>query len=531
MSVNLAPGPFGVGGQFFDLNGNQLNGGFIYTYASGTTTPQPTFTTNSTITPIPNSNPIVLSVDGMCPQEIWLTAGIAYRFYVTDSLGNQIYPYTMDDVTGINDFSQIPTGTEWIETGLTPTFVNTTSFTLPGNQTGNFAAKRRIRVQETAGTIYGFVTSSSFLSPSTTVNVTLDGGVNVDSGITDVAFGILNSVNPSIPQYIVAGAGAGVTYTNGIPTITAGGVLPTITATVGSNILTMGYAGGLLDFPSATIGSGAISSLTVPALTLATPNAGATLGSSNAVAYRYWLAVINNAGTPELAVMNTQLGSGQIAAVNESVLISTTILNAASTSAGVWYSAAARSNVVFRLIGYFEATEATAGTWATTPSVIRPYGIGNRKPGELVQYVRAFSTAVVSDATAMFFDNTIPQNTEGGQYLTKAIVPTSALNTLLVDADLSFAPNAAGVAMIALFQDSTANAISGRANSVGTANAIQLPIHHVMQAGTVASTTFNVRAGINGAAQNSMNAQTGGGAVGLFGGTSFSWLTLTEVMV
>lgn len=224
MSVNLAPGPYGTGGQFRNSNNIPLNGGLLYTYASGTTTPQPTFTTAAGN--IQNANPIQMSTDGLLPQEVWLTSGIAYTFYVTDSLGNPIYPYAQDNITGINDFSSIPTGTEWIETGLTPAFVNTTSFTLPGNQTGNFAAKRRVRLQETAGTVYGVVTSSSFSSPTTTINVTMDSGGTVDSGLSDVAYGILNSVNPSIPQIIAAGTGVSVTYVAGIPTIAAVSTYP-----------------------------------------------------------------------------------------------------------------------------------------------------------------------------------------------------------------------------------------------------------------------------------------------------------------
>lgn len=221
MSVNLAPGPFGVGGQFVDLNGRPLNGGLIYTYAAGTTTPQPTFTT--IVGGTPNANPITLSANGILPQEMWLTAGIAYKILVTDSVGNVIYPYTMDNLSGINDFSSIPTGSEWIASGLTSTFVSASSFTVPGDQTvtgsGFFTAKRRLFVMETAGTIYGVVTSSSVTSSVTTVNVAMDGGVVIDSGISAVSYGLLDSINPSIPQYLVAGTNISIPYTNGIPTI------------------------------------------------------------------------------------------------------------------------------------------------------------------------------------------------------------------------------------------------------------------------------------------------------------------------
>jgi hypothetical protein len=229
MSVNLAPGPFGVGGQFFTSAGLPNNGGFIYTYAAGTTTPQATYTTSSGATP--NANPITLSATGTAPQEIWLTAGIAYKFLVTDSLSNPIFSYTLDNILGINDFSSIPVATQWVASGLTPTFINTTSFALPGNQTGIFTANRRIQVVETSGTLTGVVTSSSF-STVTTVNVTLDSGGVVDSGISVVSYGINSALSTSIPQIIVAGSNIGVVYAAGIPTISNTAAVPAVNMVV-----------------------------------------------------------------------------------------------------------------------------------------------------------------------------------------------------------------------------------------------------------------------------------------------------------
>ena len=46
----------------------------------------------------------------------------------------------------------------------------------------------------------------------------------------------------------------------------------------------------------------------------------------------------------------------------------------AADSAGVWYSTTARTNVPYRLLGYLDLTEATAGTYATAPSVIQGSG-------------------------------------------------------------------------------------------------------------------------------------------------------------
>lgn len=75
----------GAGAQFFDNNGNPLSGGKIYTYAAGTTTPHPTYTTNSDSSF--HTNPIVLDAAGRIPSggEIWLQFGVGYKFVVKTS--------------------------------------------------------------------------------------------------------------------------------------------------------------------------------------------------------------------------------------------------------------------------------------------------------------------------------------------------------------------------------------------------------------------------------------------------------------
>jgi hypothetical protein len=95
MSVNLSP--IGNGFQFFTTTGIPLNGGYIYTYAAGTTTATTTYTTSSGT--IANTNPIQLGTDGRPPNEIWLTAGTNYKFVLADSSNNVIQTY--DNLYGI----------------------------------------------------------------------------------------------------------------------------------------------------------------------------------------------------------------------------------------------------------------------------------------------------------------------------------------------------------------------------------------------------------------------------------------------
>ena len=98
MAVNLSP-VAGAAQQFFSNNGVPLVGGFLYSYAAGTTTPLATYTSSSGATA--NSNPIVLNSAGRLDNEVWLTAGSTYKFLLKDASGVLIATY--DNISGIND--------------------------------------------------------------------------------------------------------------------------------------------------------------------------------------------------------------------------------------------------------------------------------------------------------------------------------------------------------------------------------------------------------------------------------------------
>ncbi len=190
--MSLFLSPIGNGAQFFSASGQPLNQGQLYSYQAGTTTPQATFTTPSGS--VQNANPIILGVDGRPPQEIWQTGGQSYKYVLYDSLSNLIATY--DNIAGINDTS--PTNvSEWIPTNLTPTYISSTSFSLPGNQTSILAQYGRLKSINTGGIIYSTIASVVYTS-LTTVTVTNDSGV-LDSGLSAVSYGFLNPTNSSVP--------------------------------------------------------------------------------------------------------------------------------------------------------------------------------------------------------------------------------------------------------------------------------------------------------------------------------------------
>ena len=95
MAVNLSP--IGNAQQFFENTGVPLNGGLLYTYQAGSTTPLATYTDiNGSVA---NSNPIVLDASGRLTNEVWLTYGFNYKFVLKNSAGSTIGTY--DNIYGI----------------------------------------------------------------------------------------------------------------------------------------------------------------------------------------------------------------------------------------------------------------------------------------------------------------------------------------------------------------------------------------------------------------------------------------------
>jgi hypothetical protein len=145
--------------------------------------------------------------------------------------------------------------------------------------------------------------------------------------------------------------------------------IQTISGSVASNALTIGAGALTLGFRSTTLTSGTITTVSGTPSNLVVPS-GATLGTVSAIASSLAVLALNNAGTIELAVINLSGGND----LTETGLISTTAISAGSASASVAYSTTARTNVAYRVIGRIDSTQTTAGTWATTPSLIQGAG-------------------------------------------------------------------------------------------------------------------------------------------------------------
>lgn len=189
---------------------------------------------------------------------------------------------------------------------------------------------------------------------------------------TNLAAWISSSVNAFTSSSCTGNAATATLATNATTlAATASTKLPTITATAASSALTIDMSAVYLDFRSATLGDGTVTTILVDPAALVV-SSGSTLGTTSAVQSRLAVLVINNAGTGELAVVNMAGGTD----LSETGLITTTAEGGAGAadSATVAYSTTARTSVAYRVVGYIESTQATAGTWATDPSTIQPAG-------------------------------------------------------------------------------------------------------------------------------------------------------------
>lgn len=156
---------------------------------------------------------------------------------------------------------------------------------------------------------------------------------------------------------------------------------------------------------------------------------------------------------------------------------------------------------------------------------------GNVKlAGDTVQVVEATPyTTYSSTSTIIPNDDTIPQNTEGAEFLTVTITPTSASNRLRIEVDAPvMAPSGAIYIIGAIFQDSTANALAVSSITPGVTNYLQsMRISHEMAAGTTSATTFKLRIGPSGGTVYINGISTGR----LFGGAGAIRMRVTEIKV
>ena len=148
--------------------------------------------------------------------------------------------------------------------------------------------------------------------------------------------------------------------------------------------------------------------------------------------------------------------------------------------------------------------------------------------GQLIQTVNTTRVDVVSGTTVMPFDDSIPQKTEGVEFLTVAITPTKNDNKLLISVHLQCQMTNNGQWSMALFQDDTANALAASSERDGASDLEIHSLKHFMTTGTTSETTFKIRSASSGSGTITMNSVAGSRK---YGGVLSSSITVQEIEV
>jgi hypothetical protein len=220
---------------------------------------------------------------------------------------------------------------------------------------------------------------TDFVKVASTVLTALTGTLTAGNGGTGAATLAANNVllgnGTGALQVVAPGTSGNVLTSDG--TIWQSTALPLnpqiqpISASVAASALTISASALKLDFRSTTLGSGTVTTVSGTPANLVI-SSGSTLGTVSAQQSRIVVIALNNAGTIELAAVNIS-GGNQL---DETNLITTTAEGGAGAadSANVVYSTTARTSLAYRVIGFIQSTQATAGTWATAPSTIQGTG-------------------------------------------------------------------------------------------------------------------------------------------------------------
>ena len=328
----------------------------------------PTFTTPALGTPssgtLTNCTglPVSTGISG-------LASNVA-TFLATPSSANLAAALTDETGTGANVFANSPTLTS--PTLVTPA-LGTPSALVGTNITGTATAFTASNVTTNANLTGGVTSVGNAATVVTNANLTGD--------VTSVGNATTLTNAPVIAKVLtgyVSGAGTvaatdsilqAIQKLNGNDATNSSKIQP-ITASVASSAMTVTLNPTSLDFRATPLTSGTVNTRTVAtAISVVVPST-ATLGTVSTIQSRIVVLALDNAGTIELAVVNISGGTN----LDETTLISTTAISAAATSATVVYSTTARTSLPFRVVGFIQSTQATAGTWVTAPSTIQGYG-------------------------------------------------------------------------------------------------------------------------------------------------------------
>ena len=149
--------------------------------------------------------------------------------------------------------------------------------------------------------------------------------------------------------------------------------------------------------------------------------------------------------------------------------------------------------------------------------------------GKVLQRVYVESGALITaSSNSIPEDDTIPQNTEGTEVMTLAITPTSATSKLHIFANMFGSHSASTRTGIALFVDTTADALAFTDSANGGATTMMNTyLQHVLTSGSTSARTYKIRMG--GMASSGTLSFNGQAGARKFGGVILSSIIIMEI--
>jgi hypothetical protein len=281
----------------------------------------------------------------------------------------------------------------------------------------------------TAGQIIGVIIANTNASPGTTpqaVTLFAPGTVGTTASSSGtVTSAICNGVTITTsgtcpPPYGIVNHGLTASASAGALTIS-------LTDNTGTTPSSSSPVNAYFRNVTGTTGSWTQLSVT-SSLSLTIPS-GATMNVTSSTAFRLWVVLFNNGGSPALGVINCTSSTSIFPLVEG--LASTTAISGSSNSSGVIYTSAGLTSKAYLIVGYVEwnSTGLTAGTWTTTQlALIQSFGPGVKRPGDTIQVQTASSIASNTSTSNSFGTGSAPANSA-----TVSITPQSAANPVEAD--------------------------------------------------------------------------------------------------
>ena len=547
--------------QFFDNSGNPLSGGLLYSYEVTSTTPKALYTTSAATVEL--SNPVVLDGYGRVSTGIYGSG--QYRLILKNSAGTTIWD--VDNIALYNTSTTSSSGSTYLDPDIN--IIENNDFT----KFQTTASTSRANQVECADKWY-HISQTGANNVSQTSGATLDTLGTVALRITQAQaaaqrMGLLQTVknhkvvplrSAVIQEFVRVRCSIATTIKAAI--IFRNGVLDSSSAmstALVNNWASSSYTIGGFFINDANYTVGAVASQAVLADTFTSITLSATAASNatnaalivwteSALSQNATLDVISAAMYPSDTALsfrptideqttlraittadlgNLQVTSNTITATNTNGSVTLAADGTGEIVASSNLRVAAGKTII--LEGTTDDAFETIIT-CTDPTADRTVTLPNADMSNwLLQIARTSTGAVATGTTTTPLDDTIPQNTEGDQYMSLAITPKSATSILEITISLGAIGSSAsgGATTIALHQDTTANALaswvlqdSAQANSAAGGT-----YTFYMTSGTTSATTFKVRLGKSAAATTTFN---GLASARLYGGVCASSIVIKE---